>query len=138
MFRSRDARSAIFTVIDRAGIPNLFLTDAPRILLYHGVTDEPGEGIFNYRSKFVPTSAFAAHIAWFKRKFTVLPLSEFVERRMEGTLPKRALAITFDDGYENNYSAAYPILRDAHVPATFFLTTDFVDKQIPLPVDMIE
>ena len=134
----RGMRSAVFALLDAAGFPYLFLGTAPRILLYHGVTDETGDGIFNYRAKFVSTQAFRAHMEWVKKTFKVLPLAELIERSQAGTLPPRALAITFDDGYRNNYSDAYPILRELGLPATFFITTDFIEKPSPLPVDMIE
>lgn len=138
IFSMRGLRSAAFALLDAIGLPRLFLGKTPRILLYHGVTDEQGEGIFNYRAKFITTAAFKAHIVWLKRDFTILPLAECITRMGSNTLPPRALAVTFDDGYANNYATAYPILRDAGVPATFFITTDFVEKNTPLPVDIIE
>src|SRR5579864_4989435 len=97
MGTGRALRSAVFALLDGTGVPKLLIGDAPRIVLYHGVSDERGEGIFNYRSKFVPTAAFREHIAWLKEEFTVLPLAEFLERQKTDSLPPRALAITFDD-----------------------------------------
>lgn len=43
-------------------------------------------------------------------------------------LPPNPILITFDDGYEDNYRVAYPILQKYHFTATIFLITDFVDK----------
>jgi len=54
------------------------------------------------------------------------------------TLPPRCFAITFDDGFENNYSVAAPILKDLHVPATFYITTDFVENNSMSWIDRIE
>jgi len=48
------------------------------------------------------------------------------------------MAITFDDGYENNYTYAFPVLRAHSVPATVYLTTDFVEHKKPLWVDRLE
>ncbi len=135
--RARDIRTLLFSALDLLQLPRLVQTTAPRILLYHGVTDEHGEGIFNYRGKFVTTRAFRAHLTYFKRTFEVVGLAEQVERIKAGTAA-RTLSITFDDGYANNYHEAFPILRELGVPATFFVTTDFVDKKQPLPVDIIE
>ncbi|MGC9602323.1 MAG: polysaccharide deacetylase family protein [Minisyncoccia bacterium] len=108
-----------------------------KIVLYHGVTGERAGGIFNYRGKFISPDAFAKQLGHFKRHYTVLPLAELVSKLESGTLPQSALAITFDDGYANNYQAAFPLLRAAGLPATFFITTGFIEGA-PLGVDVIE
>jgi peptidoglycan/xylan/chitin deacetylase (PgdA/CDA1 family) len=62
--------------------------------------------------------------------FDVLPLPDAVRRLRAGTLPARAACITFDDGYANNQEVAAPILEQAGVPATFFITGGAVDTGI--------
>lgn len=61
------------------------------------------------------------------RRFNVLPLGEAVRRLEEGSLPSRALCITFDDGYANNATIALPILQRLGIPATFFVATGFLN-----------
>jgi peptidoglycan/xylan/chitin deacetylase (PgdA/CDA1 family) len=61
------------------------------------------------------------------RNFKVLPLGEAVRRLKAGTLPPAAAAITFDDGYADNFEVAWPILADHGIPATFFIATAFLD-----------
>jgi peptidoglycan/xylan/chitin deacetylase (PgdA/CDA1 family) len=75
---------------------------------------------------------------YLRRKYTILPLEEAIERLTNGTLPPYSMAVTFDDGYENNYTYAFPVLRAHSVPATIYVTTDFVDKKTPLWVDRLE
>lgn len=65
--------------------------------------------------------------SWLKHWFNVLPLDEAVERLVNASLPARALAITFDDGYADNYEVALPILRRHSLQATFFVATGFLD-----------
>lgn len=49
---------------------------------------------------------------------------EFVESM--GSLPKKSVIITIDDGYRSTYEIAYPILKEFNFPATVFLYTDFM------------
>lgn len=60
--------------------------------------------------------------------FKVIPLSEAVERLRLGSLPPRALSITFDDGYGDNARIAAPILKSHGLPATVFVATGFIDN----------
>jgi peptidoglycan/xylan/chitin deacetylase (PgdA/CDA1 family) len=71
--------------------------------------------------------AFQARMRWVKQNYNVLALPEAVQRLRDDSLPKRALAITFDDGYADNYRIAVPILKRLELPATFFVATGFLD-----------
>ena len=64
---------------------------------------------------------------WVKGWFNVLPLRAAVAGLHKGTLPARAAAITFDDGYADNCEVALPILRKLGLPATFFVATGFLN-----------
>jgi peptidoglycan/xylan/chitin deacetylase (PgdA/CDA1 family) len=64
---------------------------------------------------------------WLAQWFDVLPLDEAVRRLKGGSLPQRALAITFDDGYADNHDVAMPILKKHGLCATFFIATGFLD-----------
>ena len=93
------------------------------ILIFHRVLPErdpifPGE---------VDAARFEAICRWMKSWFNVLPLEQAVQRLRERSLPSRAAAITFDDGYADNRTVAQPILARHGLPATFFIATDFLD-----------
>lgn len=69
--------------------------------------------------------------------FNVLPLAEAVERIAAGTLPPRAVAITFDDGYRSLYELALPVLRERNLPATVFVTSGHMDDESSMWNDVI-
>lgn len=66
-------------------------------------------------------------LSWVKQWFYVMPLDEAVSRLGTGTLPARAAAITFDDGYADNATNALPVLRARGMAATFFIATSFLN-----------
>ena len=61
--------------------------------------------------------------------YKVVGLEKAVEYTKSGKRPpKKTVAITIDDGYENNYKYAYPVLKKYHIPATIFVIVNFVGK----------
>jgi peptidoglycan/xylan/chitin deacetylase (PgdA/CDA1 family) len=64
---------------------------------------------------------------------TVLPLGEALERCATGTLPARAVVLTFDDGTADFALRAVPILREFDMPATVYLTTYYCGRAVPVP-----
>jgi peptidoglycan/xylan/chitin deacetylase (PgdA/CDA1 family) len=92
------------------------------VLCYHRVNDS-GHPFFGG----VPTRLFREQMRVLRDGFSVHSLHELVERAATGDVPPNAVAITFDDGYRDNYTNAYPILREFSLPATIYLVTDAVD-----------
>ena len=98
-------------------------SDSISILMYHGVTRRPLE-VSDWC--FINVELFEKHIKYIKDNFHVMPLSDiFNENTPQRDKP--VAAITFDDGFYNNYSIAYPILEKYQVPATIFLTTGLIN-----------
>lgn len=88
------------------------------VLTYHHV----GEGKEWY---YVGASEFETQLKFLQENgFQVLNLAEASEILAgKGVMPQRPVVITFDDGYEDNYTAALPILEKYGMRATFFITT---------------
>ena len=73
---------------------------------------------------------FERHLDWLKTYTRGPPLTEASARLKAGTLPARAVCITFDDGYLNNLANAAPLLAARNLPATCFVTTGAMDAGI--------
>ena len=93
------------------------------ILIFHRVLPEP-DPLFPSEAT---VESFDAQMGLLKSLFNVLPLPEAVERLQAGTLPARAAAITFDDGYADNLTLALPILQKHGLHATFFIATSYLN-----------
>jgi peptidoglycan/xylan/chitin deacetylase (PgdA/CDA1 family) len=78
----------------------------------------------------VTPAAFERQLAFLTRHYTIVPLQDIVDRLRRGLAPyNRAVALTFDDGFRDNYTRAFPLLRRYQAPATFYLTTGCIDNQ---------
>ncbi len=93
------------------------------ILIFHRVLPEP-DPLFPDE---VDARRFDRLLGWIKYWFNVLPLDEAIERLQRDDLPARAAAITFDDGYADNYEVALPILQRHGLSATFFIAVGFLN-----------
>jgi peptidoglycan/xylan/chitin deacetylase (PgdA/CDA1 family) len=105
------------------------------ILMYHRVADivpAVPEPTWN-----VTPERFRRQLAGLmERGFEAWPLQEILSRVQAGCpIPRKAFAITFDDGYECVFTKAFPILRELDLPATIFLSTAYLDSHKPFPCD---
>ncbi|MBY0522958.1 MAG: polysaccharide deacetylase family protein [Gemmataceae bacterium] len=99
------------------------------IVMYHGIVPRPLP-VFNWCQLAV--AEFARQIEFLSRHYLVLPLREVVQRMANGKpLPKNAAVVTFDDGFRNVLTGAFPVLRRHDVPATVFLVTGLVGTDQP-------
>lgn len=95
------------------------------ILIYHRVIELP---IDEYRLAVSPKN-FAHHLKIIREKYTPISLSGLADGLINGhPLPRRSVAITFDDGYADNYRFAWPLLEACPVPATIFVTSGQVNS----------
>ena len=113
----------------RIGRPDTF-----RILNYHRVND--------FKDPFtidsVSVTDFDNQMRYLSKNYHVLSLNDIYDRVSHHIpLPNQCLAITFDDGYADNYDFAWPILKKYDLPATIFLTAGCIDGQVPLWFDQV-
>ena len=98
-----------------------------RILYFHRVNDEGDP--FSYA---ISTALFEQEMRFLARHYKVVSLREVAKRLSQGGPPEPVVAVTFDDGFQDNYRNAFPILQRYGLPATIFLTTGSIDSREPL------
>lgn len=91
-------------------------------LIYHSVLSKADP----LRPGVLTKDTFETQLKILKKWFHVMPLVEGYHRLLEGSLPARAVCITFDDGYQDNVEVALPLLKAYELPATFFVATGFL------------
>lgn len=80
---------------------------------------------------------FRSDLRYLSSKYECISLQEMCRRLREGArFKRRAAVITFDDGYRDNYLEAAPILKEAGLTATFFVSTGFISTSNQFPHDV--
>ena len=94
------------------------------ILCYHRVDENPAQ------YTVLQPAEFEAQMAYLKaHDFQVVPLVKIVDALQFGEkLPPKTVALTFDDGYKDNYTVAYPILKRYNYPATLFIYPHYISN----------
>lgn len=105
------------------------------ILLYHRVTDVPDSP--NTPTHNVTPRRFRTQLeGLLQTGYEAWPLRRvLVHHVAQRPIPRNVFVVTFDDGFENVYTNAWPVLRYLDVPATVFLATAFLDSREPFPFE---
>jgi peptidoglycan/xylan/chitin deacetylase (PgdA/CDA1 family) len=130
------AKTAVFRAVKAAGLLGIVSKSSWRqrrlaILCYHGIA-------LAEEHRWRPGLYVSA--AHFRRRLemlraldaTVLKLDDALHHLYAGTLPPRAVVLTFDDGFVDFFQLATPILEEHGVPATVYLTTFYVERRLPV------
>ncbi|MCW5661989.1 MAG: polysaccharide deacetylase family protein [Burkholderiaceae bacterium] len=116
-------------IAHRAGLAS---AAAPRVvvLLYHRVSDDARDNLT------AGIAQFERQMRWVAEHCRAVPIEEVVAMQPIPRSSRPIVAVTFDDGYLDNYRFAAPILRRNRLPAAFFVSTGIVDSDKPFPHDM--
>jgi peptidoglycan/xylan/chitin deacetylase (PgdA/CDA1 family) len=110
--------------LHHSGLHRRALRETGVIVAFHRVDDRVAGDALS-----VGVDAFDRFCQFFRRHYDVISLGDLVTRLERGVDVAGSLAITFDDGYLDNYENAAPILRRLDLPATFFVTSDFIETE---------
>lgn len=114
--------SGFFSVLEK-----YYLRNKNFILMYHRVLNSvESQRLYVQPGMFVSTASFEKQIVFLKDRFEVIFLEDLVEKVLNGEAIGGFCAITFDDGWRDNYTDAFSLLEKYRVPATIFLATGFV------------
>ena len=110
-----------------------------KILLYHGVSNYSNyKGIENFSKKHISKSVFLKQMKYLKKTCNLISFNDLTKYKKKGEIPKNTVLITFDDGFENNYKVAFPILKKFKKPAIFYVSAGMIGKEKMFWVDKIE
>ncbi|MCG8650532.1 MAG: polysaccharide deacetylase family protein, partial [Pirellulales bacterium] len=145
---ARSVRSGRWTVAE--ALRQRLITHAPRllpkrlvktaadtcgILMYHRIA-APTPGLSFPTSNVTPRRFGAQLAGLLGLGFEAWPLRRLLEHHHnKQDVPRNIFVVTFDDGYENNFTAAWPILKELNVPATIFISTAYLDSPHPFPFE---
>lgn len=109
------------------------------IFLFHGVVERSDYEVRNYNRKHLEHETFAVILSQLEKRGRPVSMEEVIHYHKTGKpFPPRAFAVTFDDGFANNVDLAAPILADLGIPATFYVTSGFVEGNRMSWIDRIE
>ena len=101
------------------------------ILMYHRVLPKNHPDLeFEQPGMYVNPETFRMHIKELKKHFKIISLDEIISSIENNiSLPNKTCALTFDDGWADNYDYALPVLVEEKVPATIFLVANAIDTK---------
>jgi peptidoglycan/xylan/chitin deacetylase (PgdA/CDA1 family) len=123
-------KDLLVKAVSRTGAARLWRMVSTRtmpVIFFHGVLPEEEARPFNSSGKFTSPEKLTDYLGRIMSVFEVVPFDDLVERGIRGRGLRNAMAITFDDGYANNYTYALPVLEALGAPFTVFVTTGLTD-----------
>ena len=109
----------------------LTLTPAPQgvlVLEYHHVNDDVGNDGWAYT---VPVADFAEQLDYLQAEgYTTITMQDFMRaKKGKQELPAKPVVLTFDDGYEDNYTTLLPMLEERHMTAVVYMVTNSIGRK---------
>ena len=109
----------------------LITKNQPKVLVYHRFSETPKPG-------YCTPKNFEQQLQYICRYYNVVSMSELAEKYYDKrNLAPNTIAITVDDGYEDFYNIAFPLLKKYQLPATLYVATGFIENKLWLWPDQV-
>ena len=125
------ASATVFFFWQRENAKPYLYSPNMKTLLYHLVMDEPYS---EYTNLFVREDAFEAQLKEIQKQKLETYFADEPERAENG----KGVVLTFDDGYADNYTSGFPLLKKYNMKATIFLITDMIGTEGHLTEEQIK
>ena len=102
-----------------------------RILMLHRVVEQRSEGE-NRELEITPEFLKQTIINYRRQGYRFVSIDEACDIISKGRTNHPFVCLTFDDGYQDNYDIAYPILKQMNIPFAVYVTTGFIDNRLPM------
>ena len=116
-------------------LARLLRVDAVAVLMYHGVCD--GSAIPPSIDFHVSRRGFERQMRALKRRYPVIRLDDLASALGSGKRLRKAVVLTFDDGYRNNATYAAPVLQRFGLPYTIFVATEYLETGTWIPLNEV-
>jgi len=131
----------ILDILFKSNILKLFSKINPctlTVLNYHRIEDSRSAKAHFKPNISATPQMFSKQLDYLKENYNVISLNQIM-RWISGhwNLPRNSALITFDDGYLDNYTNAFPELKSRNFPAVIFLTSGFIGQSIPFYWDLL-
>ncbi|MBU3180179.1 polysaccharide deacetylase family protein [Clostridium psychrophilum] len=128
---TKEKAKPVMTSVENSSIPGFKSTTVIKhygrsipVLSYHSINYDKNNPICISVEKFKEQMKYLKNNGYYT--ITLTNLYGYLMNNIP--IPKKSVVITFDDGYENNYTAMFPVLKKYNFRATIFVITSFIDK----------
>lgn len=105
----------------------IFRKSIALVLMYHRVpTESEMKNSLSQSGMIVSDGTFRHQMEYLSKAYRTIPLAELSDRLVSDNIDRSYCSITFDDGWRDNYTGAYPALKQLGIPATVFLSTGLI------------
>jgi len=135
-------QKCLLKLIDICGVNILFRflnRNNAIILWYHGICDDTFTLLSGYDERHIQKSNFRKQLIFLKKKgYNFLTMSELIDLLKSKKKIKKMVVLTFDDGYKNIVTNAYPIMKEFNAKGCFYLVSGLIDSNELLWTDYVE